>query len=355
MLDQVLSLFDILPDVDLGLMTRNQTLAGFAAKALTELNAYIGQQMPDIVLVQGDTSTTFVASLAAFYNKIPVGHVEAGLRSGDRHAPFPEEINRVLTSHLADIHFAPTHASMENLLKEGIPKERIFVTGNTGIDALFLALQRIRSNRKLESQIIEFLDSQIPGFRFLVTNKNSRLILVTGHRRENFGKGFKQMSEALKMLAQREDVHIIYPLHLNPNVQEPARRILNNHPRIHLISPLDYVSFVYLMKKAYLILTDSGGIQEEAPTLGKPVLVMRDITERPEAVYSGAAKMVGTKAITIVTETQSLLDNPDLYQAKIQSKNPFGDGRASRRIVSFLIRGAKGRHKAGQSLMQDFC
>ena len=341
LLDQVLHIFDILPHVDLDLMRPGQSLSEFASRALIALDSYLAEYRPNFVLVQGDTTSTFVASLAAFYNKIIIGHVEAGLRSFHKYAPFPEEINRLLTSHMADYHFAPTETSKANLQKEGIRADRILVTGNTGIDALFFALDKIKKD-ELEESLLDQLSTQIPSIRSILRDNVSRLVLVTGHRRENFGKGFDQICLALKDIAELEGVQIVYPVHLNPNVQEPVSRFLKNHQKIHLIEPLDYFPFVYLMAKSYLILTDSGGIQEEAPSLGKPVLVMRHVTERAEVVHSGAAKVVGSDRMAIVAETQRLLDNPQAYKSMSNTPNPYGDGQASKRIVSHLLSAMEG-------------
>jgi UDP-N-acetylglucosamine 2-epimerase (non-hydrolysing) len=285
--------------------------------------------MPDVVLVHGDTSTTFGASLAAFYQRIPVGHVEAGLRTGNLYSPWPEEANRKLTGVLAHWHFAPTATSQDNLLREGVNPNTVHVTGNTVIDALLQVREKINSNASLQQQFAE-------QFAFLDASK--RLILVTGHRRENFGGGFERICEALARIAtQNPGVQVLYPVHLNPNVQEPVNRLLGGIGNIHLIPPQDYLPFVYLMDKSSLILTDSGGIQEEAPSLGKPVLVMRDTTERPEAVAAGTVKLVGTDAETICRETATLLGNAQAYQAMAVAHNPYGDGQACQRIVNALL------------------
>ena len=301
MLDQVLELFALRPDVDLGIMKPAQSLSDIAAAALAGVSEVLRDHRPDMVLVQGDTTTTFAAALASFYRKIPVGHIEAGLRTGDRFSPWPEEINRVLTTRLADVHFAPTSISRENLLREGVEPERIHVTGNTVIDALLQTVAYIDSHAEVQ----ERLTGQ---FQWLDPNK--RLILVTGHRRENFGEGFEDICNALAQIARdNEDVEIVYPVHLNPNVQEPVRRILGagaaqSSERIHLIEPVDYLPIVELMRRSFFILTDSGGIQEEAPSLGKPVLVMRGTTERPEAVRAGTVRLVGTDRNRIVDEAR---------------------------------------------------
>lgn len=328
MLDQVLELFDIQADYDLNIMRPEQDLYDITSNVLQGLKSVLQSEQPDIVLVHGDTTTTFAASLASYYEKIPVGHVEAGLRTGNIYSPWPEEMNRRLTGSIAATHFAPTDSARKNLLAEGVPGERIHVTGNTVIDALFQVVKRIDQDQELKQS----LASQFP---FIDPSK--KVILVTGHRRENFGQGFEDICHSLHELGQRPDVQIIYPVHLNPNVQEPVRRILSNSPSIFLIEPLDYLPFVYLMSQSYLIITDSGGVQEEAPSLGKPVLVMRDTTERPEAVEAGTVKLVGTDKNKIVKETQNLLDNEDEYLEMSKAHNPYGDGKASERIVSALL------------------
>jgi UDP-N-acetylglucosamine 2-epimerase (non-hydrolysing) len=333
MLDQVLDLFEIKPDVDLGLMEDNQTLSQITARALTSLDNVLKEIKPDWVLVQGDTTTSMVASLAAFYHGVRIGHIEAGLRTYNKRAPFPEEINRRLTSVIADLHFAPTEKAKENLLKEGVDEERIFVTGNTIIDALLMIVKRQSQPDVQEKWKRHFTDKF--GISF---DNGRRRILVTGHRRESFGEGFENICNALREIAHSyEDVEIIYPVHLNPNVQEPVRRILNNTRRIYLIPPLDYEPFVYLMSKSYLIMTDSGGIQEEAPSLAKPVLVMRETTERPEAVERGTARLVGTDQNRIISETKLLLSNNETYLAMSMGHNPYGDGEAAARIIKALL------------------
>jgi UDP-N-acetylglucosamine 2-epimerase (non-hydrolysing) len=333
MLDQVLDLFKIKPDFDLDLMEDNQTLSQITARALTALDDVLEEIEPDWVLVQGDTTTTMVASLAAFYHGTRIGHIEAGLRTYDKRAPFPEEINRRMTSVIADLHFAPTEKAKENLLKEGIEERRIFVTGNTVIDALLMIVEK-QSKPEAQKKWNRYFSNEF-GISF---NNGRRQILVTGHRRESFGKGFENICNALREIAlSHENVEIIYPVHLNPNVQEPVRRILNNTKRIHLIPPLDYEPFVYLMSKSYLILTDSGGIQEEAPSLGKPVLVMRDTTERPEAVKAGTARLVGTDQNKIISETNLLLSNKETCLAMSTAHNPYGDGKAAARIIEPLL------------------
>lgn len=328
MLDQVLDLSQIKPDVDLNIMMDNQGLTEVGVAILSGLKPVLEEYQPDLVLVQGDTSTTFFAALAAFYQQVPVGHVEAGLRTGDISAPWPEEMNRRVTSILAGLHFAPTEQSRDNLLREGIEPESILVTGNTVIDALLDVIQLIDSSPQLLSKFKE-------QFSFLEPRR--RTILVTGHRRESFGKRFENICYALLEMSRREDVQIVYPAHLNPNVQKPVKRILGAAQNVHLIEPLDYLSFVYLMKESFLILTDSGGVQEEAPSLGKPVLVMREKTERPEGVAAGTAKLVGTSTERIVEEASLLLDAQDEYEKMASTHNPYGDGHASQRIVKRII------------------
>ena len=325
MLDQVLEVFGVAPDVDLDLMQPGQSLAGFAARAISALDGYLAGSAPDLVLVQGDTTTVFCAALAAFYHDVPVGHVEAGLRTGDKRAPFPEEINRVLASRLADLHFAPTAGARDNLLAEGVPAERVHVTGNTVVDALLLARERARR----DPPRVDGLPPEL-----LEKGRSRPLVLITGHRRESFGDGFEAICGALADLAERHpDTAFVYPVHLNPRVQEPVRRILGDRPNVHLLEPLSYLPFVLLMDRALLILTDSGGIQEEAPTLGKPVLVMREKTERPEGVAAGTSLLVGTDRRRIVDETERLLADPAARAAVAGIPNPYGDGRASRRIA----------------------
>jgi UDP-N-acetylglucosamine 2-epimerase (non-hydrolysing) len=295
---------------------------------LTGLESVLKEEKPDVVLVHGDTSTTFAASLAAYYQRIAVGHVEAGLRTGNIYSPWPEEINRRLTGAITKFHFAPTAMARDNLLREGVAASDITVTGNTVIDALLSIVARLDSDPALRG---------VAEKQFSFLNPDRKLILVTGHRRENFGAGFEHICQALRELAEAEDVEVVYPVHLNPNVQEPVRRILGDHPRIRLIDPLDYIPFVYLMKRSYLILTDSGGVQEEAPSLGKPVLVMRDTTERPEAVEAGTVRLVGTDAQRIISEARRLLESEQEYQTMSRAHNPYGDGLASQRIVGRLV------------------
>ena len=325
MLDQVHGWFGIVPDIDLNLMAPNQKLADFAARALSEVTRVLEEVKPDIVLVQGDTTTAMMASLAAVMQKVEVGHVEAGLRTDNLYNPFPEEINRRVTGSVARYHFAPTERSAAALRAENVPPGWIFVTGNTVIDALRMTLER---EVKLD----------LP---FLEKGNHRRLILVTAHRRESFGAPFESLCRALRAIADRNpDVELVYPVHLNPNVREPVGRILAGHERIHLIEPLSYEKFVHLMAKADILLTDSGGVQEEAPYLGKPALVMRDNTERPEAVDAGTAKLVGTDESRIVFETELLLRDDRAYRAMARAGSPFGDGQAARRIADILLTGA---------------
>jgi len=328
MLDQVLQLFEIVPAFDLNLMKPGQDLTDITAGVLQGMREVLAQWQPDAVLVHGDTSTTLAASLAAFYQRIPVGHVEAGLRTGNLYSPWPEEANRKLTGTLAHWHFAPTTASQSNLLAEGVMPASIHVTGNTVIDALLQVRDRIKRDASLQQSF---------GERFRFIDPTKRIVLVTGHRRENFGGGFERICEALGRIARNHpDVEVIYPVHLNPQVQEPVRRLLGGISNVHLIEPLDYLPFVYLMDRSTLILTDSGGIQEEAPSLGKPVLVMRDTTERPEAVAAGTVKLVGTDADRIVAQTKELLTNAVAYQMMARAHNPYGDGQACQRIAQAL-------------------
>jgi UDP-N-acetylglucosamine 2-epimerase (non-hydrolysing) len=327
MLDQVLNFFDIIPDYDLNLMKPGQDLFSLTAAVLTGLKPIFEEYRPDYVFVHGDTTTSFSASLACFYSNIKICHVEAGLRTHNKMSPFPEEMNRVLTGKMADIHFAPTKKSKQNLLLDQVLEQNILVTGNTVIDALIDGVKRIDN---IESEEINKLKEIILSDR--------KIILVTGHRRENFGDGFLNICKALKEIAENNsDIQIIYPVHLNPNVQKPVFELLANTNNIFLINPLAYESFLWLMSKAYIIITDSGGVQEEAPSLGKPVLVMRDTTERPEAVEAGTVLLVGTNPAKIVLETQNLLDNNIAYQQMSELHNPYGDGHASKRIVDFIL------------------
>ncbi len=330
MLDQVIQFFGIKPNYDLNIMKENQVLNDIISSVLLLMNPILESSKPDIVLVHGDTSTTFAAALASYYKQIPVGHIEAGLRTGDIFSPWPEEANRKLTAAITNYHFAPTKSARNNLIKEGLPKEKIIVTGNTVIDALFLVQKELHDNKALKHK----LSSQFP---FLDSSK--RLILVTGHRRENFGGGFKRICTSLKKIAKRhKDVQIVYPVHLNPNVSNTVNKFLKNAENIFLIKPQEYLPFIYLMNQSYLILTDSGGIQEEAPSLGKPVLVMREKTERPEALKSGTVKLVGTEIDLIVKETEKLLKDEDSYNQMSLASNPYGDGHACERIIDFLYR-----------------
>lgn len=327
MLDQVLALFDIVPDHDLDIMQPGQSLPDLFSRILTGMSALISRDAPDLMLVHGDTSTTLATALAAFYARITVGHVEAGLRTGDMSAPWPEEANRRLTAPLASVHFAPTTTARDNLLAEGIDPTAIHVTGNTVIDALLGVVSRIEGNDALRGEL---------SARFPFLDPSRKLVLVTGHRRESFGDGFERICGALRVIASRGDVQVVYPVHLNPNVQGPVKRLLGDSANVHLIEPQDYLPFVYLMSRAHLILTDSGGIQEEAPSLGKPVLVMRDTTERPEAVEAGTVRLVGTDPALIVAEVERLVDDPQAYATMTLAHNPYGDGQAAKRIASIV-------------------
>src|SRR5713226_7877162 len=319
MLDQVLAAFDVSPHHDLDLMLPGQTLFESTSRILAALEGVLKAEQPDIVLVQGDTTTTLCGALAAFYSRIPVGHVEAGLRTGDMAQPFPEEMNRVLTGRLADLHFAATKGAAANLIAEGVDPARITVTGNSGIDAVMYVRDGLESGKLVGDGLPE-LDA------------SKKLIVVTAHRRESFGDGFERICAALARVARRPDVEIVYPVHRNPNVQEPVKRWLADLPNVRLIEPLEYVPFVNLMRKAYLLITDSGGIQEEGPSLGKPVLVMREKTERPEAVEAGTVKLVGADEEAIVASATELLENRKMYERMSRVHNPYGDGRASSRI-----------------------
>ncbi|MFH4860355.1 non-hydrolyzing UDP-N-acetylglucosamine 2-epimerase [Vibrio diabolicus] len=330
MLDQVLELFDIKPDYDLDLMRAGQSLNDVTARILLELKPVLQEFKPDVVLVHGDTATTFAASLAAYYEQVPVGHVEAGLRTGNIYSPWPEEANRKLTGTLTQYHFAPTDTSQNNLLQENFDEKNISVTGNTVIDALFIIKDKIDHDKSLQQQLSE---------QFLFLCENKKLVLVTGHRRESFGGGFERICEALALTAQKHpEAQIVYPMHLNPNVREPVNRILAGINNVHLIEPQQYLPFIYLMNKAHIILTDSGGIQEEAPSLGKPVLVMRDTTERPEAVEAGTVKLVGTNVDRIVTGLTTLLQDEQAYKEMSFAHNPYGDGKACQRILDVLAK-----------------
>ena len=328
MLDQTLRIFDVKPDYDLDVMSKDQTLHDVSARIISRMRPVLIDYKPDIVLVHGDTLTTFCASTAAFFERIKVGHVEAGLRSNDLMAPWPEEANRRVTSIFTNYHFAPTVSAEQNLLKEGVSKDAIFVTGNTVIDALHWMRDKIDKSPEYQEEFSR-------NFSFLDPAK--RMILITGHRRENFGAGFENICAAIKSLAQSyPDVQWVYPVHLNPNVKGPVEEFLQGLPNVYLIDPQDYAPFVYLMTQCYFVLTDSGGVQEEAPALGKPVLVMRDTTERPEAVEAGTAKLVGMDANEIVTQCKKLLDHDGSYRSMSQAINPYGDGKAIPRIVDIL-------------------
>jgi len=328
MLDQVLELFGIVPDYDLNLMTPGQTLNDVTSAILLKLKPILLEYQPDLLLVHGDTATTFAASLAAYYEKIDVGHVEAGLRTGNIYSPWPEEINRKLTGSIARFHFAPTSVSKQNLINEGISESQIRITGNTVIDALLSVKEKIDTDVALANTL---------SLQFKTIDFSKKLIVVTGHRRENFGSGFEAICSALAQLAEkRPDLEIVYPVHLNPNVQMPVKKYLSDYKNIHLIEPLDYLPFIYLMMKSNIILTDSGGIQEEAPSLGKPVLVMRDTTERPEALAAGTVKLVGTNSSQIVHDVIELLDDASKYGQMSRSANPYGDGKACYKILDFI-------------------
>lgn len=329
MLDQVINLFELAPDYDLDLMADNQGLSHITASVLSGLEPVLDAARPDRILVHGDTTTTLAASLAGYYRRIPVGHVEAGLRTGDFSAPWPEEMNRSFTDRLCDLHFAPTEGARQNLLGEGIDGAGIHVTGNTVIDALIDVRRRIDGDPSLQNTIAAGLPD---------LDDEKRLILVTGHRRESFGGGFERICAGLKRLADaRGDAEIVYPVHLNPNVQEPVQRLLGDCENIHLLAPLDYLPFVYLMNRSHFIITDSGGIQEEAPSLGKPVLVMRDTTERPEAVDAGTVQLVGTETDSIFNAATTLLDDEARYNVMAKAINPYGDGNAASRIIRGLL------------------
>jgi len=330
MLDQVLELFQVTPDYDLNIMKQGQTLNDVTTRILLGLQPILQEFKPDVVLVHGDTATTFAASLAAYYEQIAIGHVEAGLRTGNIYSPWPEEGNRKLTGALTKFHFAPTDTSKANLIKENYPEDSILVTGNTVIDALMMVKDKIESDKNLSKSLSE-------QFPFLDVTK--KLILVTGHRRESFGGGFERICEALAITAKAHpDVQILYPMHLNPNVREPVNRILAGINNVYLVEPQQYLPFIYLMSRSYIILTDSGGIQEEAPSLGKPVLVMRDTTERPEAVDAGTVKLVGTDIEKITSSLNELLTNDDSYQNMSFAHNPYGDGKACQRILDELVK-----------------
>lgn len=328
MLQQVLDVFGVVPDKDLALMRPNQTLGELTSRAIAAIDKYLAEENPDIVMVQGDTTTVLTGALAAFYHHIPIAHVEAGLRTWNLESPWPEEANRVLTTRLAKWHFCPTESNKANLLKEGVSENNIYVTGNTVIDALLMAKSMVAKN-----------PPEIAGLPKELMGSNDRMVLITGHRRENFGEGFENICTAIRNLAERfPETHFVYPVHLNPNVREPVGRILGAHcgKNVHLIAPQSYLPFVALMNRSYLILTDSGGVQEEAPSLGKPVLVMRDTTERPEAVTAGTVKIIGTARETIETESITLLTNAVTYTNMAMATNPYGDGNSVSRILSVL-------------------
>lgn len=330
MLYQVLDVFDVKPDVDLQLMRPNQTLGGLTSRAIAAIDEYLNEEKPDIVMVQGDTTTVLAGALASFYHHIPVAHVEAGLRTWNMESPWPEEANRVLTTRLAKWHFCPTENNKANLLKEGVSEKDIYVTGNTVIDALLMAKDMVAKK-----------PPRIDGLPDALMQSSERMVLITGHRRENFGQGFENICTAIRNLAERfPETHFVYPVHLNPNVREPVGRILGEHceKNVHLIEPQSYLPFVALMNRAYLILTDSGGVQEEAPSLGKPVLVMRDTTERPEAVTAGTVKIIGTERDSIEREATLLLMDSAEYNKMSAAVNPYGDGKAIERIVKILER-----------------
>jgi UDP-N-acetylglucosamine 2-epimerase (non-hydrolysing) len=348
MLDQVLDVFGVVPDADLKLMRPNQTLAGLTSRAIAAIDEYLQASRPDMVIVQGDTTTVFCAALCAFYRNIPVGHVEAGLRTFNKWSPFPEEINRVLSTRVADLHFAPTETARQNLLREKVPEDNIFVTGNTVIDALLFAVERVRKNPPVVDGLPGFLQPGHQPGSGQKKNERPSMVLITGHRRENFGEGFENICRAIASLAERfPDTHFVYPVHLNPNVREPVNRLLGTDSstgssatggkqNIHLIEPLGYLPFVAMMDRAKVVLTDSGGVQEEAPSLGKPVLVMRDTTERPEAVDMGTVKLVGTDAEAIVDNVATLLTDEKAYATMANAINPYGDGKACGRILAAI-------------------
>lgn len=339
MLDQVLKIFEITPDYDLNIMKQGQDLYDVTARVLTGMRDVLKEAQPDVVLVHGDTTTSTAAALAAFYQQIPVGHVEAGLRTHNIYSPWPEEMNRQITGRIATYHFAPTPLSRQNLLAEGVKGEQVAVTGNTVIDALYMVVDKIKADRELDAQLEKLLAEA--GYDVKRLDGERRLVLITGHRRENFGEGFIRMCQAIKALTEKyPEVDFVYPMHLNPNVRRPIHEVfgedLSRLGNMFFIEPLEYLSFVYLMEKSHIVLTDSGGIQEEAPGLGKPVLVMRDTTERPEALEAGTVKLVGTDYERIVAEVSALLDDRDYYEGMSRAVNPYGDGRACGRILKFL-------------------
>lgn len=337
MLDQVLSLFEITPDYDLDIMKPGQDLYDVTARILTGMRTVLTEAKPDVVLVHGDTSTSTAAALSAFYAQIPVGHVEAGLRTGDIYSPWPEEMNRRITGRIATLHFSPTDTARQNLLCENTPDSNITVTGNTVIDALHTVVNKIDSDKELEKSLATGMKQL--GYDCSRLADGHRLVLITGHRRENFGEGFRNICLAIRDLAQRyPDVDFVYPMHMNPNVRRPIAEMFDNveHPNVFFIEPLEYLPFVFMMKQAYLIITDSGGIQEEAPSLGKPVLVMRSVTERPEALEAGTIRLVGTDRDKIVSEAARFLDDGEYYRLNSLIANPYGDGHACERIIAFI-------------------
>ena len=332
MLDQVLNLFEINPDYDLDIMKPGQDLYDVTSNVLLEMKDVLTDFKPDVVFVYGDTSTTFAASLVAFYQKIKAAHIKAGLRAGDIYSPWPEEANRQLTTQITTYHFAPTSISKDNLLKENVHENSIVITGNTVIDTLFLTLKKIKSSKKLEQQIVQ----QLSNNNYQLQD-DKRIILVTGHCRENHEQGFINVCHALKTLSEKnQDIHIVYPVHLNPNIQKPVKEFLLDVANIYLIEPLQYEQFIYMMDKSYFIITDSGGVQEETPSLGKPVLVMRDTTECPEALEAGTVKLVDTDTGLIIKEAQALIDNKHTYDEMLKAHNPYGDGNASKKVIKFL-------------------
>lgn len=339
MLDQVLEIFEIIPDFDLDIMKQGQDLYDITVNVLLGLKKIFVDIKPDVVLVHGDTTTSTAAALAAFYQQIPVGHVEAGLRTYNIYSPFPEEMNRQITSRIAKFHFSPTPLSKENLINEGVDKDNIFITGNTVIDALYFVLDKIKNNNKVEQNLKNNINSK--GYNVDRIIKGKKVVLITGHRRENFGEGFINICNGIKELVSKyKDVDFVYPMHLNPNVREPIKNVfgddLNVYENVFFIEPLEYLSFVYLMEKSFVVLTDSGGIQEEAPSLGKPVLVMRDTTERPEALMAGTVKLVGTNSEKIVSEVSKLIDEYDYYNSMSSAINPYGDGLSCKRIIKAI-------------------
>ncbi len=335
MLDQMLAFFNIKVDFDLDLMESNQTLSSISQKTITRLEPIIKQVNPDTILVQGDTTTAMISALAAFYHKIPVAHIEAGLRTYNAYSPWPEEMNRQITARIASLHFAPTEQAAKNLIQEATSKESVFTVGNTVIDALLSVVDRYKGDQHLS-------DDMRALFTHIKFNK--RIILVTGHRRENWGDGLNNMCLALAQLARRDDVEIVYPVHLNPVVKKTAHAILSNYDNVHLIPPLDYLPFVYLLSRCYLVITDSGGVQEEAPSLGKPILVTRDTTERPEGIATGTAKLIGTDTKALIQAANHLLDNSNAYQLMSSAYNPYGDGKSAQRIVDQLIKTYQATH-----------